>query len=163
MAPRASLANLDTGEVLEFQYNPAEIKLALAADWKASASPGASFERLQFGNRKNDVYSFKLQLDGRSVGAPVVTDVLAFLASLMAPPDQDLDIRTAAPPRVLFRFPSFISVETIMPKLSINAKRFDPITGAPDYVDIDVELLEHRTKRLGSQTLRRLGFIRVAA
>lgn len=162
-APKGSLSNVETGEGVEFQFNPTSIKLSLGADWKSSASPGASFERLQFSNRKNDVVTFKLQMDGRSVGAPSVPDRLAYLASLMTPPDADLDIRTAAPPRVLFRFPGLISVETVLPKLTIDVKRFDLVTGAPDYVEIDIELLEYRTKRLGSQTVRRLGFIRVAA
>jgi hypothetical protein len=162
-APKGTLSNLETGETIPFQFNPTEIQIALGVDWKASASPGASFERLQFSNRKNDVYTFKLQLDGKSRGAPSVSDWLAFIASLMAPDDADLDIKTAAPPRVLFRFPSFISVETVLPKCTLRAKRFDFTTGAPDYVELDVELLEHRTKRLGSQTIRRLGFIRVAA
>lgn len=162
-APKGTLSNLETGETIPFQFNPTEIQIALGVDWKGSASPGASFERLQFANRKNDVYTFKIQLDGKSRGAPSVTDWLAFVASLMAPDDADLDIKTAAPPRVLFRFPGFISVETILPKCTIKAKRFDITTGTPDYVDVDIELIERRTKRLGSQTIRRLGFIRVAA
>jgi hypothetical protein len=162
-APKGTLSNLETGETIPFQFNPTEIQIALGVDWKASASPGASFERLQFSNRKNDVYTFKLQLDGKSRGAPSVSDWLAFIASLMAPDDADLDIKTAAPPRVLCRFPSFISVETVLPKCTLRSKRFDFTTGAPDYVELDVELLEHRTKRFGSLTIRRLGFIRVAA
>lgn len=160
---RGSLGNLETGETRDFQYNPTEIKIALAAVWKESSSPAASFERLAFANRKNDTYSFKLVLDGKARGAPDINDYLAYLASLMAPPDADLDVRTAAPPRILFRFPNFISVVTVLPKLNVTAKRFDPDTLAPDYVELEVELLEHRTKRLGAQTLRRLGFIRVAA
>jgi hypothetical protein len=161
--PKGTLSNVETGETVEFQFNPVEIKLALGADWKSSASPGASFERMQFGNRKNDVLTFKLQMDGRSRGAASVPDRLAYLASLTAPPDADLDIRTAAPPRVLVRFPGFLSMETILPDVGITAKRFDPTTGAPDYVDVDLKLVEFRTKRIGSETIRRLGFLRVAA
>jgi hypothetical protein len=162
-APKGTLSNLETGETIPFQFNPTEIQIALGVDWKASASPGASFERLQFANRKNDVITFKLQLDGKSRGAQPVSDMMAFVASLMAPDDADLDIKTAAPPRVLFRFPAFISVETVLPKCTMRVKRFDFTTGAPDYVEMDMELLERRTKRIGSQTIRRLGFIRVAA
>lgn len=163
MAAKGTLSNIETGETIEFQFNPNEIKISLGADWKSSASPAASFERMQFANRKNDVLSFKLQMDGRSRGAPTITDRLAYIASLTAPPDADLDIRTAAPPRVLVRFPGFLSMETVLPEASITVKRFDLTTGAPDYVDVDVKLVEYRTKRLGSQTIRRLGFLRVAA
>ncbi len=161
-APKGTLSNVETGETVELQFNPTEIKIAIGADWKSSASPGASFERQQFGNRKNDVISFKLQMDGRSRGAPSVPDFLAYIASLTAPPEADLDIRTAAPPRVLIRFPGFLSMETVLPDLAITAKRFDQTTGTPDYVDLDVKLVEFRTKRLGSESIRRLGFVRAS-
>jgi hypothetical protein len=63
---------------------------------------------------------------------------------------------TGAPSRILFTWPNWISIVTVMPKLKLSPRRF-ALNGAPDYSAYAVELESIRSTRLGRDIIRRNG------
>lgn len=162
MAPRRmSLANVETGETRVMQFNPTKVTIAIEAFYNRLKSPGASHEELQYSNTGNTRCSFRAYLDGRAQGAPDVNDFLNYFLANLSPPEDASTVTTGAPPRVLFSWPGWIALVTRQPKLTANATRFSP-EGPPDYVELDFELEENRTSRLGSGLVRRSGLRRAA-
>lgn len=162
MAPnRMSLSNVEAGETRPMQFNPTKVSIALEAFYNRLKSPGASHEELQYSNTGNTRCTFRAILDGRAQGAPNVPDFLNYFLANLAPPDEPSAISTGAPPRVLFSWPGWIALVTRQPKITIAATRFSP-EGPPDYVELDFELEEVRTSRLGYGLVRRSGLRRAA-
>lgn len=58
-----SLGNLDTGDTLEVQYNPTELKGALEPVYNRLQIQGMSHELLQYANTKNFLVEFDLNFD----------------------------------------------------------------------------------------------------
>lgn len=153
---RMTLADVDTGTGVPVQFNPNNPTLELEAFYNRLKIPGAASEGLQFSNTGNLKVAFELLYDGRAKGAPDLEAVQSLLFSFLLPPDSVQNTDTGAPPRMLFTWPKWISIVSVMPKLKISPKRFDP-DGRPDYLSIMVELEAKRSSRLGSQTMRRSG------
>jgi hypothetical protein len=162
MAPRRmSLANVETGETRVMQFNPTKVTISIEAFYNRLKSPGASHEELQYSNTGNTRCTFRASLDGRAQGAPDVNDFLNYFLANLSPPEDASTVTTGAPPRVLFSWPGWIALVTRQPKLTANATRFSP-EGPPDYLELDFELEESRTSRLGSGLVRRSGLRRAA-
>lgn len=156
-----SLTNVDTGKTVPVQFNPVDPVVTLEAFWNRLKVGGATFEELQFTNTGNTQVSFKLQYDGKSEGAPDLDAVQAALLAFLYPPGLVSAVTGGAPSRILFAWPKWISIVSAAPKLTISPKRFDP-SGAPDYLEVAVELHERRSSRLGSERVGALGLRRPA-
>ena len=155
MAPRRmAFINLETGEVLEAQYNPTGVEVQLEATYNRVAGPGASFEEMQYAKTGNTKIAFEIFFDGKADGAPNLDEVTGYLLSLMAPPEQVLGVKNGSPPRVLYRWPGWISLVVRNPKITLSAKRFSP-DGPPNYLGFKIDLEEARVSRLGTETVRR--------
>lgn len=158
---RMCLVNYETGEDMEVQFNPTQVTVELEAFFNKLKVAGQSHEELQYGNTGNTRVSFELAWDALAATGPDLTDVNAFFLSLLTPPQTVSSVSTGAPPRVLFSWPNWICMLTAYPKLKIVTTRWDS-DGAPTYQRISVELEERRTRRLGSELVRRVGLQRAA-
>ena len=151
---RMTLTNLETGEPFEVQYNPTGVEVQLEAMYSRVASPGASFQEMQYSGTGNTKITFDLAYDGRAADAPAFDLVEGFMLSLLYPPEKPLGPKNGSPPRVLFTWPGWISLVVKKPKFSESVKRFSP-DGPPTYVVWKVELEESRVTRLGTEGVRR--------
>lgn len=158
---RMCLINYETGEDLEAQFNPSAVTVELEAFFNKLKVAGQSHEELQYGNTGNARVSFELAWDALAADGPDLTDVDAFFLSLLHPPQTVSSVSAGAPPRVLFSWPNWICMLAAYPKLKITTTRWDS-AGAPTYQRISVELEERRTRRIGSEVVRRVGLQRAA-
>lgn len=156
-----SLTNYETGEVLEAQFNPSTVTVELEAFFNRLKVPGQSHEEMQYANTNNTRVSFELLWDGLAASAPDLVDADAFFLHLHHPPQNVASVASGAPPRVLLSWPNWIALLSQSPKVKITTTRFG-LDGAPTYQRIAVELEERRTRRLGSDVVRRVGLLRAA-
>jgi len=135
----AYLVDVDTGERLEFQYNPNEISDEKSTAYAAIKVPGMSHPRYQFVAGEARKISFKVEF----FKGPVKERV-RWLQSLQYP-EHDGTMLKNAPHRVLFIFGDlFPGVVCIVP--SVKARffhLFDQSTLAPQRAEVDVTLEEY--------------------
>lgn len=155
--PRCTLANIDTAETFECQFNPAGFSERLGVGWARETVPGLAFEPLNYQNTKNRaVGGVEFFLD-RLVQSETdeETDILSFrsfLRSLTAPPDKPGD-PFGAPPRVLFVWPKTLTFEAVVAAVDFKYQAF-AIDGALLRYTARVDFEELLEVRLTSEELR---------
>lgn len=147
---QAYLVDVDTGERLEFQYNPNEIVDEKSTAYASIKVPGMSHPRYQFVAGEARRISFKIEL----FRGPVKERV-KWLQSLQYP-EHDGTMLKNAPHRALFIFGDlFPGVICIVP--SVKARffhSFDQATLAPQRAEVDITLEEIVEKSKGPTEAR---------
>jgi len=128
-APRCLLVNVTSGESLECLFNPTQVTEKLQVNWNRLAVPGLSHEPLQFKNTSNRQLSgVEFYLDRlfatEQPGDVNIRDFLAFLRALTVPPAGTEGVPATAPPRVLFIWPSVLTVECVVASVEFHHKHF---------------------------------------
>jgi hypothetical protein len=146
----AYLVDVDTGERMEFQYNPNEITDEKGTAYAAIKVPGMSHPRYQFVAGEARKITFKVEF----FKGPV-KDKVRWLQSLQYP-EHDGTMLKNAPHRVLFIFGDlFPGVVCIVP--SVKARffhLFDQSTLAPQRAEVDITLEEYVEQSKGPNEAR---------
>jgi len=128
-APRCHLVNVTTGESIACLFNPAQLVEKLQVNWNRLAVPGLSHEPLQFKNTSNrQLASVEFYLDrlyaAEQPGDVNIRDFRAFLRALTVPQAGTEGVPATAPPRVLFIWPSVLTVECVVASVEFHHKHF---------------------------------------
>lgn len=148
---RMSIADMSSGESIEAQFNPTELEESLEVNWARQTVPGLSHQPLQFVNTGNLKFTVELQFVAQS--AAELEHALAarrFLQSLCYPRRSATNIAGGGPPRVLFVWPTFIALTSVIVSLSFKYARFN-LAGAPVGFTAKLGLEEIRDVRLLSE------------
>lgn len=158
------ITDVETGESKLVQFNPVEVSIEGDPQYQRIKYPSASFQRLSFEGKNNDVFSFELVIDSLAAEDPFVDEWENFLMSLRYPPDDPDTIVTAAPHEVLLVWPGWIAIQGQLIRCKEKVKRFAPPTVRADPVPtlriFDVAVEESRRLALGAESARVVGFIR---
>jgi hypothetical protein len=157
-----SLGLFETGESVEAQYNPREVKMVVEANYNRTRVPGQVGEEMQFSHVSNIKPSFELVFDSRAPGAPDIARVEAFMLALLHPPRKFGGITSGSPPLVIFSWPNWVMLVTRMPKFEQTTTWFEA-DGRPARQSYRVELETQYTRRIGREDILRSAFRRVAA
>jgi hypothetical protein len=127
--PPCTLVNLVTDEEMTCLANPTELSETVSVTWNRLVVPGLSHQPLQYvstGNRQ--IPSIELYMDRYlAAEAPLDLDILEFrrfLLALTVPPAVDAGAPPAAPPRVLFVWPRFLTLECVVDSVALKYQRF---------------------------------------
>ncbi|TMQ08631.1 MAG: peptidoglycan-binding protein [Deltaproteobacteria bacterium] len=149
---RMSIANVSSGESIEAQFNPTELEEALEVNWARQTVPGLSHQPLQFVNTGNLKFTLELQFEARSATADIDRNLQArrFLQSLCYPRRGAANVAGGGPPRVLFVWPTFVSLTCVIASLSFKYSRFN-LAATPIQFSAKLALEEIRDVRLLSE------------
>ena len=149
---RMSIANVSSGESIEAQFNPTELEEALEVNWARQTVPGLSHQPLQFVNTGNLKFTLELQFEAQNTATDVDRNLQArrFLQSLCYPRRGAANVIGGGPPRVLFVWPTFVSLTCVIASLSFKYSRFN-LAGTPVQFTAKVALEEIRDVRLLSE------------
>ena len=167
---RMSFTNLDTGDALEAQFNPEELKEMLSVNWNELETLGASFKPHQYQNTGNMEWQFRLEFNAfdegggglvttslgqqRSSGATQnrQEDILAarrYLLSMAYKQRGAQDIIGGSPSRYLFVWPNLCSVNCLVHRVRLTHQQFDQ-QGRPMRFMAEISIKEGRLEEIFS-------------
>lgn len=156
--PRCTLVNESSGESMDCLFNPEQLSEKVGVNWNRLAVPGLSHQVLQYqstGNRQFGGVEF--YLDHLFAAAqPNAPDVLAFrdfLRALTVPSRGATSVAQSAPPRVLFIWPGFVTVEAVLTDVEFRFTRF-ALDGHPLMYTATCSFEEILDLRVTSEDLR---------
>lgn len=126
--PKLSIVNLANAQVLEAQFNPTELDEQVSAVWSKLTVPGLSHTVKQFSHTEDVKVSFTaywLVGDGGAQDRRDLFRARRFLRALCHPRPAAGGFRTAGAPRLLFVWPSFFSMTSVLTSVSFNYQRFN--------------------------------------
>jgi hypothetical protein len=128
-APKCFLINVESTEMIQCLFNPAQLTEKVSVNWNRVAVPGLSHQLLQFqstGNRQLTNVEFYLDrffAKEHSDDADIL-QFRGFLRALTVPPKTADGVPSTAPPRTLFVWPNVVSITTVLTDLEFNYKQF---------------------------------------
>ena len=149
---RMSIANISTGESVDAQFNPTELEEALEVNWARQTIPGLSHQPMQFVNTGNTKFMLELNFEAQDPTTDLaqIHHARRFLLSLCYPRRGAADVASGGPPRVLFVWPTFVSLTCVITALTFKYSRFN-LAGAPVQFTVKVAIEEIRDIRLVSE------------
>lgn len=171
--PRVMIANIRTGEFVEMPFVPHELSEEISVEYARQKIVGMSHSVLNYTGTDNHKFSgLEFAFIGTPVGAsnpgPTATgvdrqaaalDTRLFLMSLCYPSVNAQSVRAGGPPRVLFVWPSLVSMTCVIGSLQIKHSKFD-VSGKPMTFTARMDLEEIRDVRLTSEAVRASGTLR---
>lgn len=138
----------DPRTVFETQFNPTEFTEGLQVNYQRQKIPGLSHEPLQYVNTTNVKFGMDLFFDAVTQ-EQAERNLIArkFLHSVCYPRRPVGDLLIGGPPRLLFVWPSIISLTTVIMSLNLVYRQFSA-TGVPIKFVASVALEEVRDMRL---------------
>ncbi|MEO7729594.1 MAG: peptidoglycan-binding protein [Kofleriaceae bacterium] len=161
---RMSIANVSSGESIEAQFNPTELEEALEVNWARQTVPGLSHQPLQFVNTGNTKFTLELNFEAQDTTTDLeqIQRSRRFLLSLCYPRRGAQDVAGGGPPRVLFVWPTVVSLTCVISSLSFKYSRFN-LEGTPVQFTAKLTLEEIRDVRLVSEDVLASGTQRSGA
>lgn len=145
---RLNITNLDNGNVLTPQFNPAEFTEAFDVNYARQRVPGLSHTVLQYVNTNNDKLTMQLVfIADTEEQATENLRAKRVLQSYGYPRRGGDQVIGGGPPRLLVIWPNVISLRCVLASVSFNFTRFDR-TGRPIQFTADVGFEEIRSIRL---------------
>ena len=145
--PRVTIRRLDNPDlILEAQYNPSELEETIGAAYAKLVVPGLSHKVKQFTNTEDDVLKFKLDYvvdDGGPAAADRLIAARLFFKTSVRPRRNIGAVSSGGAPRLLFFWPNFMSMTSILVAASLKYTQFNS-TGRPIRMSVDVTLEDVR-------------------
>jgi len=138
---KAKIRNADSGETVEFQFNPTEYTFQKQVGWKEADTGGANVPKSTFTGGKPINLTLKLFFDTRDTGEDVrvkYTDKLWKLA-LVTPGKTDPKTRKGRPPVVEFQWGEVWTFKAVVTSITSNFTLFD-VSGMPVRATCDIAL-----------------------
>ena len=125
--PRVTLTNLEDGDFITAQFNPAEVRERLSVNFNDLAIMGLSHKPQQYTGTDNLQVSFELGLDAMSVDGSVDTleRCRRFLYSLCYSRRGSQDVIGGGVPRVAFTWPNLYDLICTIRNVEIVMTRFN--------------------------------------
>lgn len=125
--PRVTLTNLEDGDYITAQFNPAEVRERLSANFVDLAIMGLSHKPQQYTGTENLQLQFDLGLDAMSIdgGTDVLERCRRFLHSLCYSRRGSQDVVGGGVPRVAFTWPNLYDLTCTLRSVEIAMTRFN--------------------------------------
>lgn len=161
-APRMSLGNMRSQDVLTAQYNPADLKRIVTVNYARLGVLGFSSEVLQYQFRPNEKLSFTLKFDRLSQGGgtPSYATVAGTLDAMTVGSRAAQDIASGGPPDVLLLWPGVLQMVVRLTKIEYDHERYAVTDGTPTFFAAKVDVEESRTNRLFAEDIKQNGLFR---
>lgn len=159
--PGISIGNLQTGETKQLSVVPTELTEQLTAEYVRHNVLGLPHRRMHYLGTDNHQFpnlSF-FYVSNTAAEYERAEDERRFLLSLLYPREAVDGVARGGPPRVLFLWPSLISMTCVLPNISIAHTKFN-LVGQPVNTRITLSFEEIRSTRLTSDDVRQRGTIR---
>jgi hypothetical protein len=155
---RMSIANISSGDSIDAQFNPSELEEALEVNWTRQTVPGLSHQPLQYVQTNNTKFTLELYFEAQdpSVDLDGILRSRRFLQSLCYPRRGAQTVADGGPPRVLFVWPTVVSLTCVIASISLKYSRFN-LDGTPVQFTAKVSLEEIRDIRLWSEDVLATG------
>jgi nucleoid-associated protein YgaU len=124
---KALIRNSDTGETVEFQFNPTEYAFTKQVGWKEADTGGKDVPKSTFTGGKPITLTLKLFFDTRDTGEDVrrkYTNKLWALA-LVTPGKKDAKTKKGRPPVVEFQWGEVWTFKAVVTNITSNFTLFD--------------------------------------
>ena len=157
-APQLTLVNMTTGDARTAQFNPEQLQESIGVNYAKLQVPGLSHTRKHFINTDDVKFDFELwyhAVGGSAEDLAAILEDRKFLYALTHPWRAD-GINRGGPPRVLFIWPTFISLTCVVTGLSFTYTQFSK-TGAPVAWKCKVTLEEIRDVFVSMEDILSLG------
>ncbi|HET9621803.1 MAG TPA: peptidoglycan-binding protein [Kofleriaceae bacterium] len=153
-----SIANLASGDSIDAQFNPSELEEALEVDWTRHTVPGLSHQPLQYVQTHNTKFTVELYFEAQDPTTDLdqILRARRFLQSLCYPRRGAQDVLDGGPPRVLFLWPTVVSLTCVVASLGFKYSRFN-LEGTPVQFTAKLSLEEIRDVRLVSEDVLATG------
>jgi nucleoid-associated protein YgaU len=138
---KALLRNTDTGEKIDFQFNPTEYSFQKQLGWKEADTGGANVPKSTFTGGKPIQLTLKLFFDTQDSGKDVrkeYTDKLWKLA-LVTPGKKDPKTKKGRPPVVEFQWGEVWTFKAVVTQITSNFTLFN-VHGVPVRATCDIQL-----------------------
>jgi hypothetical protein len=152
---RASFTKLDVGGPkdqahVEVQFNPTEFQRSMEVEYARQTVPGLPHKVLQYISTTNSVFEMELYFQAHDQDQ-MLTNIASrnFLESLCYPRGAGKMI-DAAPPRVLFMWPRFVTMTCVVTAMTDSYTMFTQL-GRPKEFRITISLEEIRQVRMLSE------------
>lgn len=136
----------ETGQTIDFQFNPAELTIAKSATWQASAAKGGNAPTLHFQGGQSGTLSLSITLDATTSGASVTdgTDKLLALVQIdRKVPGDDAQRQSGRPPWVEFHWGKLHApFRAVVERLQIKYTYFSA-SGVPLRAKVDLGLKQY--------------------
>jgi hypothetical protein len=161
---RMSLTSMNTGQTMKAQFNPTEFEESLEAHWGKLAVLGLSHMPQQYQYTDNHAFSIELAFrayDGPHNKQQQILAMRRFLFSLMYSSRGNVGADSSegaggAPTRVLFVWPTLVSLTATIKKIKIKHSLFSP-AATPTQFAATVDLEEIRDVRLYAEDVLQMG------
>jgi nucleoid-associated protein YgaU len=131
--PAKAYLQPERGNRIDCLFNPAELKVSKANEWKESKGKGKNTPRLRFQQGKSGTLSMTLVLDTTGTGSPVTAHTNALLKLMEVDTNlagSDSQRNQGRPPWVRFHWGDFHSFKAIVEKVDLTFTYF-AATGVP--------------------------------
>lgn len=157
---RMSVMNVATGDVLDVQYNPTELDEELAINWNKLAVLGLSHMPQQYQQTDNHGFEFELAFRAWDASGNRLDDIQQMRRQILSwgysMRNNVATVVGGAPPRLLFVWPTLVSMTCVMKKVHFKHTFFN--RGAtPVHSSARITLEEIRDFRLYSEDVLALG------
>lgn len=157
---RMSMARLTApSETLEAQFNPTELEEKISVNYDELAVLGLSHMPLQYSQTGNLVLPFELAFrvfDDRGNRQDDLAYARRFLYSLCFPSRTAADVTSGAPPRVLFVWPTLLTITAVVTELSWKHTLFNK-SGTPIHSAAKITVKQIRDVRMFSEDVLAVG------
>jgi hypothetical protein len=157
-----SLTNLVTGDFLEPQYNPETLEEEVGAAWAALQVPGLSHPRKHYSNTEDAPYQFTLLFSSVNGGVDrqnQIETARKFLLASVCPRAGAGAVKTAGPPRILFVWPTLLSLTCVITKVKFTHEQFNYLGSSVRY-RAAVSIAEIRDTLMTMEDVLRFGTLR---
>ena len=157
---KASFTDLgDPKDPVYVQFNPTEFSKSLEVEYARQTIPGLPHKVLQYISTSNAQFEMELYFTANSAGEAVDNLTTRKRLDSFCYPRGASSVADGGPPRILFVWPQFISLTTVITGLAENYTAFFQ-SGRPKEMTLTLTLEEIRDMRLlqedvGLQGLRR--------
>lgn len=162
---RAMIVNLATNERFTVQFNPTVLEESLDVRFARIDVPGLSHQRLQYqgtGNKTIPLELFMSQLGadlrrGRAGEPPYVATTMKNFLESLAYPQGTSESGQQGTPRILFIWPSMITMVCRVVKISFLHRQFSVRTGATTMLVCNLTVEEDRDMAILMDDVRQRG------
>ena len=155
-----SMTDLSDGSTFATQFLPAEFEETLEVGYNRITVPGLSHQPQQYAYTGNQTYSMELYFRAKNPeDISWLQDARKFLQKICYPREGSDSVITGAPARVLFNWPSMVSMTCILTSVSFRHFQFS-VEGYTVAFTARITLEEIRDVRLLAEDVELLGTLR---
>lgn len=168
---RTSIVNLDTGDQIYLQFEPAVLSGAVSANYNSDPAIGGTHENMMFSHTSNETFALEMRwhrvmltaLTGKSTDRAdkIIENHRAFIRALLSPIGITEDIIGGEAPLVNINVPGVFNVMARLINIDWDVPRRDPQTGSIMELTMRCTFKEDPKYRYSSADIFNAGYERI--